>query len=139
MKVGDTTKKVFVLYVQKTDGIVKNAVVKLNHSLVSYIQAHPERFGDVEYINMMDDAGQESLRRMKKDYSPDETLGKSYRAYLAQMRSSPRNQDSSPSPSARFTSDSLSRLMGTLVLAGSLRMRGTFDRPRAAVPEGARG
>jgi hypothetical protein len=71
--------KMLVIYVQKSDG-TKNAIPYLNQALVREIFDHPEKYGKVAYVNMMD-ASNAGLRQFKKHYEPDPLLGQVWKAY----------------------------------------------------------
>jgi len=75
---GPEGKRMLVLYVQKADG-TKNAISFLNQALAKEVLSHPERYGEVEYMNMMD-AAVPGLKQFKKQYGPLPQLGRVYRA-----------------------------------------------------------
>jgi SAM-dependent methyltransferase len=70
-------KRTLILYVQKSDG-TKNAIPFINQELAREVVDHPERYGKVDYINMMD-ASNPGLRQFKMQYEPDLSMGKTYR------------------------------------------------------------
>ncbi len=78
MDMHSTDKTTAIIYTQKTDGQTPNTVVKLNYELVDYIFNNQDRFGSVEFVNLMSDEGVEGLRRFKRDYSPIPDLGTSF-------------------------------------------------------------
>jgi len=73
-------KTVLHIYVQKSDG-TKNAIPFLNQALAQEILLHPERYGRVDLVNMMD-ASNSGLKQFKKQYGPDPSLGQVFRATL---------------------------------------------------------
>lgn len=69
-------KRTLIVYVQKSDG-TKNAIPFINRELVREVYDHPERYGKIDYINMMD-AATTGLRQFKNQYEPDRSLGKTF-------------------------------------------------------------
>ncbi len=75
---GPQGKRVLHVYVQKSDG-TKNAIPFLNQALAQEVFFHPEKYGQVDLMNMMD-ASNAGLKQFKKQYGPDPSLGQVYRA-----------------------------------------------------------
>ena len=75
---GPQGKRVLHVYVQKSDG-TKNAIPFLNQALAQEVFFHPEKYGQVDLMNMMD-ASNPGLKQFKKQYGPDPSLGQVYRA-----------------------------------------------------------
>ncbi|NBW98763.1 hypothetical protein EBR03_04255 [bacterium] len=71
-------EKTLIIYVQKSDG-TKNAIPFINQELVKRVVQHPELYGKVDYVNMMD-ASTSGLKQFKMQYEPESSLGKTYSA-----------------------------------------------------------
>jgi len=71
--------KMLVIYVQKSDG-TKNSIAYLNQVFVREVFNHPEKYGKVQFVNMMD-ASHSGLSQFKKHYGPDPDLGQVWKAY----------------------------------------------------------
>lgn len=74
---GSNGKRTLILYVQKSDG-TKNVIPFINQEVAKEIVDHPERYGTIDYINMMD-ASSPGLKQFKMQYEPELSLGKTYR------------------------------------------------------------
>lgn len=73
-------KKTLLVYVQKSNG-TKNSIPFINQALVQEVLSQSERFGQVDYVNMMD-ASTPGLKQFKLQYEPNLNLGKTYSAKL---------------------------------------------------------
>lgn len=71
-------ERTLIIYVQKSDG-TKNAIPFINQELVKRVVQHPELYGKVDYVNMMD-ASTPGLKQFKMQYEPERSLGKTYSA-----------------------------------------------------------
>ena len=71
-------ERTLIIYVQKSDG-TKNAIPFINQELVKRVVQHPELYGKVDYVNMMD-ASTSGLKQFKMQYEPESSLGKTYSA-----------------------------------------------------------
>jgi len=71
-------KRTLIIYVQKSDG-TKNAIPFINREMVREVMNHPEKYGRLDFVNMMD-GSTPGLRQFKMQYEPDPDLGKTYRA-----------------------------------------------------------
>lgn len=74
-------KKTLIIYVQKSDG-TKNVIPFINRELVREVVDHPEKYGKIDYVNMMDGTTP-GLRQFKMQYEPDLSMGKTYQASRA--------------------------------------------------------
>lgn len=70
-------KRTLIIYVQKSDG-TKNAIPFINRELVREVYDHPEQYGAIDYVNMMD-GSTSGLRQFKMQYEPDPTLSNTFR------------------------------------------------------------
>ena len=73
-----TGKRTLLIYVQKSDG-TKNAIPFINREMVQEVVNHPEKYGPIDFVNMMD-GSTPGLRQFKMQYEPDLELGKTYKA-----------------------------------------------------------
>jgi hypothetical protein len=75
-----TGKRTLLIYVQKSDG-TKNAIPFINREMVQEVVNHPEKYGPIDFVNMMD-GSTPGLRQFKMQYEPDLELGKTYKATI---------------------------------------------------------
>lgn len=78
IRISSSGERTLNIYVQKSDG-TKNAIPFINRELVNEVVSHPELYGKVEFVNMMD-ASTAGLRQFKMHYEPDLSRGKNYGA-----------------------------------------------------------